>query len=324
MRRLIAIVVVALLAAPGTWLRSPPPPAVERTSPEGWSLVFQPLQVDQRQTGEARIAGGWVLESDYPGFGSYSALVTLGEGRLFAGSDTGGMLGFAAPGSRSERPQMGRFAGRRQPNKYLADIEGMTRDPVTGRVWVSYEGRNAIERFEPGFTGARQVRPVAMRDWPGNTGPETLLRLSDGRFLVLSEARSRWFGSEHPALLFPSDPVEGAAPIQFAFESSDGFRPVDAAELPDGRVALLMRRFDWLPPGFQTRVLIADPAEIRPGGRWTARTIAAIDMSGPAENYEGLAVEPLSGEAVRLWLISDANRSAIQRTQLLALDWRPQ
>lgn len=324
MRRLIAIFLVALLAAPGTWLRSPPPPAVERPSPGGWDLVLEPLRIANPEVGEARIVGAWVLDSAYPGFGGYSALVSLGGGRLFAASDTGRMLAFAPPGSAPTAPEMERFADRWQPNKFLVDIEGMTREPDSGRIWIAYEGSNAIERFERDFTGAKRIRPAAMREWPGNTGPETLLRLADGRFLVISESRGGWFGGAHPALLFPSDPVEGAEPIRFAFDSSDGFRPVDAAELPDGRVALLLRRFDWLPPGFKTRVIVADPAKIREGAGWTGRSIAEISAGGPVENYEGIAAEPLADGAVRLWLISDDNRSVFQRSQLLELRWDPQ
>lgn len=284
---------------------------------------MQPLRVARPEAGEARIAGAWVLESDYPGFGGYSALVTLADGRLFAASDTGRMLVFAPPGAGPAPARMGWFAGRRQPDKFAVDIEAMTRDPATDRVWLAYEGRNAVERYEAGLAAPRRVQPETMRDWPSNTGPETLARLADGRFLVLSESRGGWFGRGHAGLLFPGDPVEGGNPIRFLMKTPRGMRPVDAAQLPDGRIAVLLRRLDWLPPEFVTRVVVADPAEIREGGTWTGREIAAVVSPGPSENYEGLAVEPQRDGAVRLWLISDNNRSVIQRTQLLALDWRP-
>ena len=322
-RRLSAILLVALLAAPGTWLRTPPRPAIERPANGYWDLLLQPITVKADDIGEARLAGAWVLESEYPGFGGYSALVTLGDGLRLAGSDMGRMLVFAPPGNPPGRAVMDQFASRPQPDKHLVDIEGMTRDPVSGRIWVAYEGRNAIERFEPEMIGSGTVRPQAMAGWPGNTGPETLLRLTDGRFIVLSESRLGWLGGGHPALLFPGDPVEGGEPMPFVFETGEGFRPVDAAQLPDGRVAVLLRRFDWILPEFNTRVVIADPGEIRQDRPWRGRPIATIDRSGPSENYEGIAAEELAGGVVRLWLISDHNRSDIQRTQLLELHWGP-
>ena len=263
------------------------------------------------------------MESDYPAFGAYSALVALDDRRLLAASDTGRMLVFSPPGAPPSRPNMGLFAGRFEPNKYLVDIEASTRDPATGRIWIAYEGRNAIERFDEGFANPVRVRPPAMRDWPSNTGPEGMLRLSDGRFIVLSEARSRFFGGDFAALLFPSDPVEGAVPIRFELSTADGFRPVDMAQAPGGKILILLRRFGWFPPGFENRILLADPEEIREGGVWSGRQIAAIARPTPTENYEGIATEPLSGGAVRIWLISDDNRSALQRTQLMALRWEP-
>lgn len=320
MRRLIAILLVAILAAPGLWWRSPPSVAVDR--PEGgWRVSFAPLAVPAENAGELEISGAWSMTSDYPGFGAYSALVVLDDGRLFAASDTGRMLVFAPPGEPETRAEMDFFAGRFEPNKYLVDIEGMTRDPASGRIWLAYEGSNAIERFEPGLTDAKRARPPAMRDWPGNTGPEGLLRLVDGRFLVLSESRTKYFGSRFAALLFPGDPVESADPVRFEFEGPAGFRPVDAAELPDGQVLILLRRVTWLPPGFETRIVVADPAEIRAGQTWRGREIAAIAAPQLTENYEGLTAQPLPDGAVRVWLISDDNRSALQRTQLLALRW---
>lgn len=321
MRRFVAILIVAALAAPGLWWRSPPPVHGASRSPDGWNLAVTELPLVAREAGELEVVGAWQLTSRYPGFGAYSALAVLGDGRLLAASDTGRMLAFAPPGAPPATPLMDWFAGRKQANKFLVDIEAMTRDPATGRIWLAYEGLNAIERFEPDLASPRRVRPGSMRAWPGNTGPEALLRLADGRFLVLSEAREALFGAGFTGLLFASDPVEGGEPIRFEFVAEDGFRPVDAAQAPDGRVVILLRRFDYLPPGFENRIVVADPADIREGVTWRGRPIGAIAAPLPTENYEGMVAEPLPGGAVRLWLISDDNRSALQRTLLMALRW---
>ena len=323
MRRRLAILLVAALAAPGLWWRSPPPPPTDLTLPnDRWQLNLQPLAFPADDPGEAQVVGAWIMTSDYPGLGAYSSLTRLDNGRLLAASDTGRMLAFSPPGAPPSRAVMDFFAGRFEPNKYQVDIEAVTRDPARGRIWAAYEGRNAIERFEADFEGAKLARPAAMRGWPGNTGPEGLLRLADGRFLVLSEAHEGLFGGGFSALLFPSDPVEGAEPLRFEFVGPSGFRPVDAAQAPDGRVLILLRRLNWFPPGFENRVVVADPADIRAGVSWRGREIAAIAAPLPTENYEGLAAEPLPGGAVRLWLISDDNRSVLQRTLLMELRWK--
>jgi hypothetical protein len=317
LRPIVAILLVALLAAPGTWVREPPPGPPDYRQ----RMSLTPLPLPVRRAGALEVIGAWLLRSRHPGFGSFSAMVPLGDGRLLAASDTGHMAAFAEPGRPAAPPQLGWFAGRREPNKFLVDIEGMTRDPATGRIWVSYEGANAIERFERDFTGARCVSPAAMRGWPSNTGPETLVRLADGRFIVISEARADWSGNAHPALLFARDPVEGGEPTRFLFAAPAPFRPVDAALLPDGRVLILLRTWDWLPPGFRTRLVVADPAQIAPDGVWRGTEIARIEAPLPEDNYEGIAVEDAGGGAVDVWLVSDDNDSPWQRELLLHLRW---
>lgn len=317
MRRLLAILAVAALAAPGLWWRAPAPP------PPDWRqrIEFVPLPLGQRRAGVLAVLGAWQLRSRFPAFGSFSAMVSPGPGRLLAVSDAGRMAAFAMPGAPPQPVELGPFAGRRVESKYDVDIEGMTRDPATGRIWVSYEGSNSIERFAADFSGAKRVAPLAMRDWPGNTGPETLVRLADGRFIVISEARSEWLGGYHEALLFASDPVAGAQPREFLFDAPDGFRPVDAAALPDGRVLILLRRVDWLPPGFANRLVVADPAAIRPGMVWRSRPLANVGAPLPSDNYEGLTMVDRGHGVVDIWLISDDNFNPYQRTLLLHLQW---
>ncbi|MGN6498996.1 MAG: esterase-like activity of phytase family protein [Tsuneonella sp.] len=281
MRRLFAILLVALLAAPGTWVRSPPPGPPDYRQ----RIAFVPLPLAERRVGAMDVIGAWHLRSGFPGFGSFSAMVPLGGGRLLAASDTGRMAAFGEPGVPPQRIQLGEFAGREQPNKFLVDIEGMTRDPATGRIWVSYEGSNAIERFEADLTHARRVRPAAMRGWPGNTGPETLVRLGDGRFVVISEARDRWLGNDHPALLFAGDPITGGEPVHFLVAAPTPFRPVDAALLPDGRVLILLRTWDGLPPRFRNRLVVADPSQIAAGKVWRGVELARVEAPLPSDNY---------------------------------------
>jgi hypothetical protein len=163
-----------------------------------------------------------------------------------------------------------------------------------------------------------------MRDWPANTGPEAMVRLSDGRFIVLSESPGTWFGRSTPGLLFPGDPIDGARPLRFQFNPPDGFRPVDMAQLPDGRVLILVRRVEWgLPPSFAARLVVADPKQIAAGKAWRGELVVEITAPMPAENFEGLAVMPGQRGQVVVWLISDDNQSSFQRTLLLKLLWRP-
>jgi hypothetical protein len=127
-----------------------------------------------------------------------------------------------------------------------------------------------------------------------------------------------------PGLLFPSDPVAGSTPKRFRFVPHEGFRPVELAQLPDGRVLILLRKVNWrIPPTFSGKLMLADPATIREGKPWLAEFVADLAEPLPTDNYEGMAVEPDGRGGAVLWLISDDNEMTLQRTLLLKLHWRP-
>ena len=318
MRRLVLLLVVAIGLSPGTWWRSPAPIADRQQT-----LHVLPLGQQPRRVGEMRLLGAWELRSPNSDFHGYSALAALDDGTLLAVSDRGRRLRFSPPGA-SGSAELGPFSATDQGDeKRLADVEALTRDPRTGRLWAAYENSNVVELREPGGAIER-ARPAAMQDWPSNAGPEAMVRLADGRFIVLSEGRATWTGAVTHGLLFPGDPVDGAEPVRFRFAPPPGSRPVDLAQLPDGRVLVLTRSIEWgLPPGFSSKLVLADPAQIAEGKTWSGRVVAEIAEPLPTENYEGLAIAPGADGAAVVWLISDDNQSIFQRTLLLKLAWRP-
>src|SRR6478752_3669230 len=175
MRKAVLLLVVVLGLAPGTWLWSPRPPPDKRQI-----LSFRALPIPDVDLGLLEPAGAWVLDSPNDDFGSYSALVALGDGTLLAASDKGSMMRFSPPGARAALVGIG-YAGQDENRpKWQLDIESMTRDPASGRLWQGFEGNNRIERFDPRSRTRATVRPEAMRDWPGNQGPEAMVRLADG------------------------------------------------------------------------------------------------------------------------------------------------
>lgn len=323
MRRLAAILFCVLLLAL-VWLRSPVVPANY-----GGQITLRPLAVAQLPSpGPGMVLErAWQLESTDEHFGGYSALLALEGGRFLAISDRGRDLAFldpsiGAPGVAFQA-RMGWFATHDGFAKRMFDAESVTRDPVTRAIWVAYEQDNRILRID-GDGSIRAANPPAMRQWPSNSGPEAFVRLADGRFIVLAEHRARWWGRGGPGLLFPRDPLAGEPPLRFTFVAPDDYVPVDMAQLPDGRVLVLLRALLYrVPPRFSGALLLLDPEEIRRGAVWSGQIVARFDPPLPSDNYEGLAIAPGRDGDVTLWIISDDNVAVTQRTLLLKLRWMP-
>lgn len=321
MRRIVLLLVVVLGLAPGTWLRSPLP---TRSSDDRQLLTLTALPFAHRRLGETEVLGVWQLQSPNGHFGSYSSLQRLADGTLLTVSDTGRFLRFALPGQPPRRSVLDLWVKPEQGRQPAPDVEALARDPETGTIWAAYERRNTIERYDAAFGPGGRIAPAAMRGWRRNSGAEAMVRLGDGRFIVLAELSPSWMSANPPALLFPGDPVDGAVPVEFTFVPPAGYRPVDMALLPDGHVMILLRMVKLgIPPVFSAKLMVADPAAIRPGKPWTARAIADIALPMPTDNYEGLAVDLAEDGRVVLWLISDDNDVPYQRTLLLKLGWRP-
>ena len=316
--RLLPLALLAGLVAPGTWWRDQPlPPGAPAV------LSVTPLQLDQPEhwPAELTLAGSWHIASEHQGFGGYSALMALPGDRLLAYSDRRDFLEFAMPGAVTS-PVRIEPVPQDPAERYMSwDFEGATRDPQTGRRWLSVEGANAIRRLDAQGDSDGLVYPHAMQHWPGNQGAEGMVRLSDGRFIVLAEGSP---GSEPPVsegLLFAGDPVGGAEAIAFQFPRQGRYRPTDLAALPDGRVIILQRQITPGLPPFGAMLALADPATIRPGRPWPWQVLAPLSPPMPRENYEGLAITPAPGGGHYIWIISDDNQASLQRTLLLKLHW---
>lgn len=317
-RRVALIVAIAIGLGPSTWLRS------DWVESGPLDLTITPISAElPASTADGAITreGLWKLSSPLRRFYGFSALVTLSGGNLRAFTDGGMRLTFAPPGNPPRETRFNRVLVPRDYAWEIPDIESATRDPQTGDYWLGWENFHAIGRFSVASQVEAMAVPPEFADWPVNSGNEAMERLADGRFLILPENGA-------PARLWAGDPLEDAPNTAFRFDLPDNFRPTEIAQIPDGRVLILMRRIDWsvigaVWPPFGAKLAIADPATISEGEVWAWEELADLDTILPRENYEAMSVWPEEDGSVTVWIMSDDNRAATQRTLLAKLRFQP-
>lgn len=287
-------------------------------------LPLDPAAPAMERVGELDFTGGLVLAPDIEGFGGLSGLhVSEDARRLWAVSDRGdlmtGDLVYDGRGRLSDlrniriRPLVEEdgeaVSGKR------SDAEDLTR-LSDGRWAVSFERWHRIELYPGDPEGPvgpprRLRRPDGLEDAPGNGGVEALAALGDGRLLAIEEGSERtagrhraWIGGE-----------EGWKRLTYVGEAP--YRPTAATALPGGDLLVLERRASLL-GGFGARIVRVPGDTLAPGAVIEGREIARLEPPLSVDNFEGMAAVPEPDGGIRIFLVSDDNFWALQRTLLMS------
>jgi hypothetical protein len=290
-------------------------------------LTATPIPLDdgdpaRRDVGRLHFLAGWELDSDDERFGGLSAM-HVEAGRVTAISDIGIVTYFPVPGAAPILPvRFDPLTGGPGPRSRRSsrDSEGLLAD--RDHLWVSFERRHMVWRYDRvSLRVEAAARPALMQRWLGNSGAEALVRLADGRFLVFAEGKDDG-AAYSEAVLFAGDPALPETPTtRLRYRRPDGFRPTDAALLPDGRILILNRRFAWL--RLSARLVIADPAGAMAGGTIEGREVATLESPLNVDNMEALAVTIENGRTI-VWIASDDDfMKVVRRTLLMKFELRP-
>lgn len=279
-------------------------------------VALDPADLTRRHVGALTFLGGIALKSHDRAFGGFSSMITDGR-RFTLLSDGGSYVRFTltpdwhVTDTRFAHLPAGPRTGWEKRDR---DSESMATD---GRhVWVGFESVNAIWRYDAALTrGERRIRPLPMRRWRANGGPETMIRLRDGRFIVIGEEPPK-DRKIHQGLVFPGDPTRRSRQAyDFRFVPPPGDNVADGCELPDGRLLILTRHFR-LPLIFASSLMIVDPRTIRPGATVTGNVIATLAAPLVHDNFEAVAATR-EGDSTIVWLASDDNQLFLERSLLL-------
>ncbi|ALJ38065.1 esterase-like activity of phytase family protein [Azospirillum brasilense] len=200
----------------------------------------------------------------------------------------------------------------------LNDSEDLIRLPDGGWL-VPFERNHRILRYDgadrPEGTPRKLPVPPGLENAPANGGVEALAALSDGRILAIEEGDDDGVRERH-AWIAPADPKARGDWQPLTYRAAPRFRPTAAAPLPDGGVLVLERRVSLL-GGWAARIVHVPADSLRGGATMDGVELARLEPPLPTDNFEGLAVRPDAGGGLFVYIVSDDNRSPLQRTYLM-------
>lgn len=283
----------------------------------GWEPIavsFEPtpLRAPSYRTGPVRFAGGVVLRSEDPRFGGLSDLRLDASGGLVAVTDAGDLIT-----ARLILDTAGRLTGVGQvrlrrlteldslpiSDRARGDAEGLAILP-DGQVLVAFErdhriwsyGRDAADRPSP--------RTHPGHAFANNEGMEGMVGDGAGGWYVAGEGGGFWhcdLTACEARAAPPEMPLSGYRPTGLALDAQTGG-------------LLLLERFYEAPIDTRIRVRRIDR-----NGQVTAGLIA-LRLPATVDNFEGIATTLNADGSQRVYILSDDNFSARQRTLLLAFD----
>lgn len=309
-----AVLSLLLASAPA------PPGACEAVAVEATQVLLNPADPSQSAVGPLVWRGGLALRSGDKRFGGFSDLAVSPDGRsLAAVSDEGQFLtarptydgrGFLAGVEDAVLHPMRDTRGRPLEGKKQQDAESLVRMD-DGSFIVGFERWHRLWRYPQGADGpAETVTPPKDLDRaPSNGGIETLVRLPGDRLLALTEEKIRkgilegWLR-------------RGRRWADIGYRVEGDLRPSGGCRLPSGEVMVLERSYAPA-TGVVARLRRLPADSIAPGAVLDGTPIATLGRPLTVDNFEGLSCRAGQKGETLLYLVSDDNFSADQRTLLL-------
>lgn len=303
------------------------PPGTKREEPLPIDLTATPVsvgeaaQIARRIPETVSISGAWELASSNSNVGGLSGLALLPAsegGGLLSVSDAGA---FVWVGLENDAPSGAKISYMQGSDGAM--LTGKTEGDAEGLVWsdglalVSFERSFRIEAFALSACGSA-ARAARVANLPGrhngrnideNQGPEALFLEADG------------------ALGFGYEGMLGTSPLGRVLADGTAEWTGDTAPAP-GLHGLVGREIVPLPDGTARTIEMFRAWDPLQGNRirltWGTGEDETLTLSRPllVDNFEGIAAEALSDQLIRVWIVSDNNFSASQKTLLYALDIR--
>lgn len=312
---ILALLLLAGCAPAEAPLPKQPVPADGTIGIAAQAVPLNPDKPEETRIGRFAYAGGVALTSeDTARLHGLSDLLVEPDGRLTAISDEGDLLEARLVLDRAGRltgvtgariQALAGLDGQPLPGKLEADSEGLAVLGNGDRL-VSFEQRHRVWLYPAGGGPPREA-PAPQAEFPANGGMEALAAdPAAGPDAYVA-------GGEDGAQLFFCRLSAGCTAGPTVERPGKEFGLVAMRRLPEGRTAYLLRAWD---PLRGNRIVLKIDG---PQGE-----VDRLELARPftIDNFEAVAAVPIRG-GLRFYLLSDDNFQKIQRTLLVAFDWRP-
>ncbi len=283
-------------------------------------IVLAPSEPGLNTVGALTYRGGLELTSNDPRFGGLSGLAISDDGdRVISITDTGhwfeARLVYDADGrlaalADASMVPLSDQDGRPLSGKRESDSESLAPAPDGGFL-VSFERHHRVLAYAavgaPGEPVAFEIDGVERIK--SNGGLEAVEFLADGRLLLLTEDH---FSSEGQLAGWL---VENDAVAALTYPGNGYFKPTGLTRLADGRLLVLERGYTAI-GGPKARLMLIDPPS-GPGAITDLVEIARLQPPIQVDNYEGISGRTAETGETLLYIVSDDNFNALQRTLLL-------
>ena len=267
------------------------------------------------------------LHSDDPRFGGLSGMDFLDDDTLIIVSDDGSLIWIDVTGDTLQPADHAYMTSLRgadgQPldGKTYADSEGVAWNGET--LFISFERGHRVLGYDIEGCGANARGALVTDFWSGdfgeigtvdeNQGMEALAIRDTGELVIGVEARQL---DGAPIGVFNSN--EGSVSQRLAAPELTLLVGADYVGGNTDRLYALFRSYD---PIRGNRIAIGVSTVTEDGTIGEMERLAMIGSDVTVDNFEGIAVQPVSPTTDRIVIVSDDNFSARQKTLLMVLDY---
>lgn len=295
------------------------------------SYAIENFQIgsSEQQFGKLTYVGGFAMTSTNRNFGAMSSFRMLdGSGTKFAAiADTGFFIAGEVLRDAALKPVgMGEMAFHELPdlngeisnNKWETDSEALVVDGDLAIIGFERKHRISAYQFDGVRLGERLKNfdfIISKNELRSNRGFETVARapkdsLLSGALVAVSEKSIDKEGNILAAII--DGPLKGV----FKIARSDEFDITDGDFLPNGDLVILERSFG-ISRGIRMRLRQISASQIKPDAIVEGEILLEANMGHQIDNMEGLDIWQAPDGTTRLSLVSDDNKSILQRNLFL-------